>query len=341
VAVVDTSTREGKLAAGAVGAAGAAAAALALKRLRQTRASHDHGGGPRSFRLNPDERLAFGVRRVARGRLDSAVQRLLNADLDEVEAVHDARKDLKKLRAVLRLVRPTIGEEVYERENARHRDAARVLSGTRDAQVRVETIDALANRFPTDPPPGGWAGVRDALAAPGEIAGLDKLRRDAAAQVEEGREALSMLGLPKPDSELLGSGLRRTYSRGRRRLREAAAEPTDERLHELRKRSKDLWYHLRLVRPACEPALDPLTARADRLCDLLGDDHDLAVMSDWLDERDGEPDPAARSHLQRLIGQRRLELQLELFDCAETIYHEKPKAFAARVVGLWEAATPE
>ena len=32
----------------------------------------------------------------------------------------------------------------------------------------------------------------------------------------------------------------------RKRYREARADPTDERLHELRKRSKDLWYHLRL-----------------------------------------------------------------------------------------------
>ena len=337
MAVVDTSTREGKLAAGAVGAAGAAAAALALRRLRQTRSEDETGGGPRAFRLRTDERVAFGLRRVARGRVDSAVQRLRNEDLDQVEAVHDARKDVKKLRAVLRLVRPTIGEEVYQRENARHRDAARLLSGTRDAQVRSETLRALANRFSQDPPPGGWGSLGEAL-EPDAIAGLDELRREAADQIEKGREALTMLGLPGTDSEVLGAGLRRTDARGRRRLREAAADPSAERLHELRKRAKDLWYHLRLVGPACEPALDPLISRADRLSDLLGDDHDLAVMSEWLDDGDDQLDPEVRSHLQRLIGQRRLEIQIELFDCAETIYHEKPKAFAARVVGLWEAS---
>ncbi|HEX2129285.1 MAG TPA: CHAD domain-containing protein [Solirubrobacterales bacterium] len=337
---VDPRTREAKLAAGAIGAAGAAATALALRRLRQERAEDGTGGGPRAYRLRTEERVAFGLRRVARGRLDSAVERLRTDDLDEVEAVHDARKDLKKLRAVLRLVRPVADEDLLRRENERYRDAARLLSGTRDAQVRAETIAALAARFPNDPPPHGWSGVREALALNDEIAGLGELRERAAAQIEGGREALTTLGLPGSDAELLGRGLQRTYSRGRRRLRAAAAEPTDERLHDLRKRAKDLWYHLRLLAPACQPALDPLTARADRLGELLGDDHDLAVLSAWLEDGHGDLDRETRSHLQRLIGQRRLEMQIELFDCAETIYHEKPKAFARRILGLWQSATP-
>jgi hypothetical protein len=64
------------------------------------------------------------------------------------------------------------------------------------------------------------------------------------------------------------------------------------------------------------------------------------VLSDWLDDGEGTVDTVKRSHLQRLIHHRRLEMQIELFDCAETIYHEKPRAFAARVMSLWNAATP-
>jgi hypothetical protein len=62
-------------------------------------------------------------------------------------AVHEARKDLKKLRAVLRLVRDDLGDAVYRSENVRFRDAGRMLSGARDAHVRVETLAALRERF--------------------------------------------------------------------------------------------------------------------------------------------------------------------------------------------------
>ncbi len=51
------------------------------------------GGPSRKFRLRRTEPLPYGVRRVARGRLDSAVERLRDPDADEVEAIHEARKD--------------------------------------------------------------------------------------------------------------------------------------------------------------------------------------------------------------------------------------------------------
>lgn len=337
MAVLDTRGHEGRLAAGVAGAAGAAAAALALRRLRQGR-SDDGRGGTRAFRLRSDERLAFGLRRVARGRLESALDNLRDPELDEAEAVHEARKDLKKLRSVLRLVRPVLDDDLYARENARYRDAARLLSRTRDAQVRAETIGALADRFAGEPPPGGWKSLRDALAAPESPAGLEELRREAAARIEEGREVIVALGLPGSDADVLRAGIRRTYARGRRRLHEAEEEPSDERLHELRKRAKDLWYHLRLLRPACAPALDPLTERADHLCDLIGADHDLAVLDLWIRDGGGGLDGPVCEHLRRLIAERRLEFRFELFDCAETIYHERPSDFADRLVGLWTAA---
>jgi CHAD domain-containing protein len=332
--------REGRLAAaGAAGAVGAAAAALALRRLREARSDGGSDTGPRAFRLRPGEPIGFGLRRVARGRLRSALRNLRDPRLGEVDAVHDARKDLKKLRSVLRLVRPVIGEEVYGRENARYRDAARLLSPVRDRQVRGETIAGLAERFRDEPPAGGWPAVERALGPAGDAPAAGALRREAAARIEGGGEALAALGLPGSDAEILGAGLRRTYARGRRRLRQAEAEPTEERLHALRKRAKDLWYHLRLVAPACAPALDPLTARTDRLCELLGAEHDLAVFAAWLAGDGAGLEAAPREDLQRLIRVRRLELQLEVFDCAETIYHERPRAFASRVVGLWQTAT--
>ena len=186
---------------------------------------------------------------MAHGRTGDAVERLRDADADPVEGVHESRKDLKKLRAMLKLVRPALGEEVYDRENARFRAAGRELSDVRDAQVRADTLDALAERFADDPPPGGWWTVRALVVGNDEVdeSELAAVRDRVAVQIEQGDVAIDEWPLGEDGFEPLRPGLKRAYSRGRKTLRDARDDPADEPLHEWRKRSKDLWYHLRLV----------------------------------------------------------------------------------------------
>ena len=101
-------------------------------------------GESRAYRLKEDEPLPDGIARVARGRIDHAIDELRGkTDSTPVEAVHEARKDMKKLRALLRLARGELGRQTYDRENACFRDAARELAGQRDADVMLETLDRL------------------------------------------------------------------------------------------------------------------------------------------------------------------------------------------------------
>jgi CHAD domain-containing protein len=336
VSVIAKTPREAKIAAGA---AAAAAAAVAVRELAHRSDDQPSSGPSREFRLRRREPLPYGVRRVARGRLDSAVEGLRDPDADGVEAVHEARKDLKKLRSTLRLVRPVVGEDAYRRENERYRDASRLLSETRDAQVLAETIDALEHRFSDQQPPGGWGEIKGALAPRGADDGaeIDRLRGRAAAEIEAGRGEIESLSLPGEGFDVVAPGLRRAYSRGRKRLAEAASEPSDERLHEWRKRSKDLWYQLRLLRPAWRPVLEPLADQARELTDLLGDDHDLVVLEGRTAETDIPLSDEQRRDLGELIARRRAELQARAFALGERLYAEKPKAFARRIGAYWEA----
>src|ERR671917_266737 len=98
----------------------------------------------RSFRFDPAAPVPDEVRRVALGRIDHALDELRGrSDSSREEAVHEARKDMKKLRALLRLLRGELGDRVRARENAAFRDAARELAGVRDADVMLETLGAL------------------------------------------------------------------------------------------------------------------------------------------------------------------------------------------------------
>ena len=292
-----------------------------------------------AFKLKKKESAKKGIRRVAHDRAEDAVGLLRDEEADPIEAVHEARKDLKKLRATLKLVRPLIGEKAYGRENARFRDAGRALSDVRDAQVRAQTIDALAKRFSDDPPPGGWWTLRALLVY--ELSGngaLESLREQVSDEIERGDQAIEDWPLGANGFDLLGPGLKRAYSRGRRRFRDARKDPSDERLHEWRKRSKDLWYQLRLVRRAWPEVMTTTADEAHELSDRLGDDHDLVVLTADLEDARPPLSHKQLEHLRKLIGKRRKELQGEAFAYGERLFAEKPKRFVERIERYWDAA---
>src|SRR5581483_10196931 len=101
-----------------------------------------------SFTLKSDKSLRKSIRRLSCKQIDGALEDLGgNHAHGQDEAIHDARKRFKKLRAMLRLVRPVVGEEVYRTENTSFRDAARPLTEVRDAKILIETFDDLNHHF--------------------------------------------------------------------------------------------------------------------------------------------------------------------------------------------------
>src|SRR6185295_307352 len=79
---------------------------------------------------------------------DKAVERLADAQEaeDPTTVVHGVRKDLKKLRSELRLLRHELGDDLYRAENSNYREAGRLLSHSRDAEVKVETLEDICVR---------------------------------------------------------------------------------------------------------------------------------------------------------------------------------------------------
>src|SRR5262245_66607425 len=97
-----------------------------------------------AFAFRQDELIPKGVRRVVRKQLDNAADELNGSDRESVdERIHAVRKHFKRVRAVVRLVRFSIGDAAYRHENEAFRDAARPFSEVRDAKVLIETLDKL------------------------------------------------------------------------------------------------------------------------------------------------------------------------------------------------------
>ena len=94
-----------------------------------------------TYRLKAKESVPKGIKRIASEQTEKAISELAATDeLGIDEAVHQARKRLKKTRAVIRLVRDRLGKKTYKRENSHLRDLGGSLAGLRDAQVRIETL---------------------------------------------------------------------------------------------------------------------------------------------------------------------------------------------------------
>jgi CHAD domain-containing protein len=295
-----------------------------------------------AFRLLAGEPVGAGVKRVLAAQVDDAIAGLRGeAGLEPPEAVHEARKDVKKIRSALRLVRDALGDDVWRRENDHYRDVARRLSSFRDAEILVEAVDGLGERFGQSARErfDGFRGQLDEEnRAAHDDGSIERAMVGAAAELATGRSRLDGLPLDGDGWELIAPGLHRSYRRGRKRLRAVEEEASVTNLHELRKRVKDLWYQLRLIREADAEMLGSLADHAHDLSDHLGDDHDLALLRDQVRRRsDAFTRPGDLRHLLEEIDQRRGELQFAAISLGDRIYSEKPKRFTKGLERRWEA----
>jgi hypothetical protein len=293
-----------------------------------------------AYRFRVDESVGDGLRRIATEQLDRALAEVGGRDRDA--AVHSMRERSKKLRALLRLVRPAFGD-AFDAENARFRDAARPLSAIRDAAALVGAYDALMDHFRAEVARRTFAPVRRALVRhrrvqPGSKGEVAALLEAFAVEARRAREAVAGWALDADGFDALGGGLERTYRHGRRAFEAAREEPADERLHAWRKRAKDHWYHTRLLRDVWAPVVQARRREARRLAALLGDDHDLAVLAGFLrEEGDGFESERTRQALLGLIDRRRGELQALARPLGARLYAEPPGALADRFGAYWDA----
>jgi CHAD domain-containing protein len=291
-----------------------------------------------SYRLQLDVPAPEAVRRVAEERLEKAAGRLSEDHGDDpVKAVHGARKDLKKTRSALRLARPCLPRRVYRRENKALRDLGRQMSGGRDADVMVETVDALAERYAGQLPKRQFTTLRQRFARHAAQAREEAEVGGLADALAGARERAGAWPLGKCDDRALRAGAERAYARGREAFAVAEEDPSAERLHDWRKRAKDLWYHHRLLADAWSGPVKAFADEADRLGKLLGDDHDLATLSERLGDIDVPPSVDVDT-IEQLIAARRAELQSSAFEIGRRLYAEKPKAFARRLSRYLAAA---
>ena len=356
--------------AATVAATLAVRAGVSLLRAARERRAVGERERDRRFGLLRGEPLAEAVRRIALGQLDVAIASLDgrgDPHLSET-AVHEARKALKRLRALLSLIESELGSERHAREDAVLDTIAQRLSATRDADVLLATLDALVERHPRRlRGRGGVLRLRAQLLSEVQSARGELQQPAAVAQaigeLSACRVRVAAWSLPERDGlSLLEPGLARIYRQGRKRQRRVAAGrgARTRAMHRWRKRVKDLRYAAQMLQlePDTRPSSIPkrgrdrrrrrearrdaawlrrLERQADALGELLGEEHDLAVMRDYVraqprGKRGGaRVGRGTRRSLERLIAARRRQLRKEALRRGERLYRRTPERFLRRV----------
>ncbi len=283
------------------------------------------------FQIKKAESPGEAVQRVCRECIGEARARLRQGN--HPAAVHGVRKDIKKLRALFRLVRGEMGKEDYQKGTMSLRMAAKRLGAPRDARVMLNIFEKLAGRqikkFPE---------IRAAL----EKHARRKARRcrkdDFVALTRRllrktGRIA-GKLKIRAVGWTAIEPGLKASYRRGRAARNLAGRKPLPENFHDWRKQVKDLGYYFQLLSPAWPQEIRGLTHELKLLGARLGDDHDLEVLQEFIAGHFAGQDGEARL-LNRLITARQGRLRATALKLGTKIYAETPAVICRRLEKHW------
>jgi CHAD domain-containing protein len=281
-----------------------------------------------SFRLNPDEAVRHGLKRIVRRQLRRAHRSLQENGEDRV---HEARKSVKKVRAIVRLLREAEAAHIGKDER-RLRAAGRVLSRLRDADAVLTTLDLVKRRFPKRLSEHTAALIRrELIRIKTQITKETRTARRVARAARELRTARrSVDGWAVPELTPLDvvDLVKIPYRASRKAMRKVRKTTRASDLHRWRKRVKMLWYQLRLLEGQA-PALRTMIQRLDRLETVLGQHHDLFVLQSILARR--RPAAGVTRQLTALSRQFQTALRRRALEQGRRLLDDKPKSFARAV----------
>lgn len=290
-----------------------------------------------AYRIDFDHSLEQEVRRIASHQLSAAIGLLKEQPEGPHEAVHDARRHIKRTRALYRLIRSDakkfvkheddrlskVGGELTQLRNAAaHLEAARYLQANVEAQENVGAIGRIA---------AALEGECEEVA--GNEAAFKATIKTAIQGLRSAEKALADLDLShkrKTTASCLATGWQKVDSKAIEALGSCVEPENSEAFHALRKRSQDRWMHARLLRPLWPTAMSAIGNEAKALVDVLGHEHDLTALADKLGKSASfrYSDDDKRAALEAISQQRRKleaagrEAGSQLFDDKAARYSE-------------------
>ena len=300
-----------------------------------------------NYRFEIGNSIEHEIKRVMLERFDQTIDRFHEDDLNFDEAIHQLRKNMKKVRGALRLVRDVIGKSQYKEMNIAARDIARLGAEIRESKVRVETMNKLNAHFNEEITGQFYPAITHKLKIEhnklkNRLTEQENISEQIVQQLNEVKMDMEKLSIPEEGFNAFYDGLKRVYKRGLKAMKSAQIDPTTENHHEWRKRVKYLWYQLRILKNSWPRGLKGYINELHELSNYLGDDHDLYDLRNELHSNSlFNEDEMDVKQLDVLIDTYSNEKRDVARILGEKIYAENKKAFVKRIKTYWEATVLE
>lgn len=219
------------------------------------------------------------------------------------KGVHDLRLCAKKMRSLLRFARPVLGAEKLSRLGAEIRELKNAFTGSRDAEVMRATVAKF-----------GANGVLAESLIPARRhtpPDLSHVQRKAEALC---RKIKAIDLSPLTSSQILQCA-KKSYRKARKLSEKCACDGSGHRMHEWRKRVKDLQYQSQTL------GIPP--HGVGRLADRLGEYNDLEVLCRHLRKH------RVPRELRASLKEVKKRLREAAFEAAEKVFDRKPAKWLA------------
>jgi CHAD domain-containing protein len=281
------------------------------------------------------------LRAIAHDVLSDARRAIESPDNSDAVAVHQFRREMKRWRALLRLLDPFLGEESEGLQTAA-RDLARSLGGARDPQSALEALDDLKERDlkAKDLPLSdrSFKTVRKRitdLRAAGETSTLTAdMRLRIAETLADAEVAVNRWRLDEVRFQDIAKRLAVSYRDARNAVPERWSDASPDTLHELRKLVVVHRYQMQIVQPLWKRFTKMWIAEAQRLRERLGDHQDLELLRVLTEPH--QPLASWHEKLDPVIAARKRQLVNGAKRIAARLFVDKPGAFRRRLLVMWK-----
>ncbi len=299
------------------------------------------GSDNSSLRFRRDESVRDAFVRICDELIERGCARITRPGRDRTEDLHRVRVTIKRLRALLKLVRPVISRALFEEENRRLKNAAGRLSPYRDSAVSRKTLKDLAgtrcNRKTREALDLAVEGMNKGRAARSRFySGRERAMQSALGDLKTAAHSIRDLLIATEDWPAIEPGLKKEYRATRNSMSRALKRNDDDEFHALRIHVKCLFYQLQTLEPVRFAHLARLIKRLGKLEDDLGADHDLMVLKQLLNaspEKHGGP-PAVKT-VTRLLRKRSQGLRKKCAVLGKSLLSGKPARFVSRLARHW------
>lgn len=277
--------------------------------------------------------------RISSVIIDETIFELKQKETDNDSLVHDLRKNVKNLRALLKLLRKETGAEFFKKNNFVLRDLnsrstairnysaliilIQMISEQNEATAFLEPLNLLLLRLQSD-----FKEVQ-------RVTTYDTLFKYNQTQLEKYKSELNNLEINESRFASIKAGITRVYSDGIGSFEIAIENPQEKTLHEWRKNVKDLYYCSLTLTPIWKPVLKSFTKELKVLSEILGDLHDFYELTHYIQSL--IDNPYDFSNIFSLIENNQTHLMDNSFQLGKKIFAESGEQFSERIKAYYKS----